>query len=179
MESRQPTRSNSGVRSSVEQAVPLLLAANLAALVGLVFLNAGRYPLHGAYVYLSGVVPPFSDYGYLIIGTATLMLVAMVLSRIRRGGWLPQPISYVMLSAGVLGLMLPDVLSPGARSIRVSSHLRDVPVTLALGFWVTILGALLLFVFASSIVLVSIRRNTRNDVTDGTDESRLTYARTK
>lgn len=179
MVSRHPMRSNSGVRPTVERAVAVLLAANLGALVGLVFLTAGSYQLDGADVLLSGVVPPFSDYGLFIIVTASLMLFVSVLSRIRKGKWLPQPIAYVMLSAGVLGLMVPDVLSPGARSIRATSNLRSVSVNLALGFWVTILVALLLFVFSSSMVLVSMRRSKTEKVTHGTQGYRSTCARTK
>ena len=135
--------------SENERRPSTILVINFAALVVLVILPAGGYQLHGATIRVSSLSPPFPDYGIFLATSAALLVLFVIVARLHGHRRRVSPLSYVIASGGVLGLMVPDIITSSNRTITIGAHERLVQVDLLVGFWLTLAAAVLLFASAS------------------------------
>ena len=130
-----------------------ILVINFVTLVVLVILPAGGYQLRDATIRVSSLSAPFADYGIFIATSAALLVLFAIVARLYGHSRRVSPLSYVIASGGVLGLMVPDVIASSNRIITISAHKKLVPIQvhLLVGFWLTIATAVLLFAIASVV----------------------------
>ena len=125
-----------------------ILAITFFALLVLVLLPAAEYHAHGVAVRVNSITSPFNDYGLLIAFSAAIFVVFALAVRLSGHRRHSSPIGYMLFSAGVLGLMVPDVIGRSARTIVNGVDGGSVAVKLLPGFWLILAVAVLLFVLA-------------------------------
>ncbi len=127
----------------------VILAINFVALLGLVFLPAGRYQVHGAFIQVNALSPPFSDYGVFLAASVGVFAAFYLAIRLRGFRRSVSSLGYVVISGAALGFMTPDVITPGVMTVAVGAGSRAVPVHTLIGFWFTFAATILLFILAS------------------------------
>lgn len=135
--------------SENERRMSRVLAINFVALVVLVVLPAGGYQAHGATIKVSSLSPPFADYGVFLATSAVFLALFVIAARLYGHRRRVSPLGYVIAAGGVLGFMVPDIITSSNRTIAIGARERLVQVDLLVGFWLTLVAAVLLFAIAS------------------------------
>jgi hypothetical protein len=134
------------VRTAVDygHSVTISLVVVLAASV---FLPNGSYRSGGAVVSINALAAPFKDYGSseLGVGVIAVLIFGVLLFTRRR----PQRSEYgtVLVYAGILGLILPDLWLRNSMTVTEGTRSRTVDVTFEYGYWIN---------FSIVVVLLSV-----------------------
>ncbi|MHB8380075.1 MAG: hypothetical protein ACYDB2_09215 [Acidimicrobiales bacterium] len=134
--------------------VTLSLSVVLAATVSL---PNGSYRLGRTLVSVDALSPPFSDYGSseLAIGVVVVLVIGGLWATRRR----PKQSDFgtVVVYAGILGLILPDLWLRNTLTLSAGAASRTVGVQVAYGYWLN-LSIVLAVVAVSAFVVWNERR---------------------
>ena len=147
-------------QSEEEDRTSRVLAINFVVLLALMAFPAGEYKTHEAIIKVNSLSSPFADYGVLLVTSAAFLALLMIASRLYGHRRHVDPLGYVIIAGGVLGLMVPDVITSANRSIRIGASGRLIQVDLSVGFWLAFAATVLLFVVAS--IAFFAKSNARN-----------------